>query len=347
MWTLKLLKVNQMPSEFREPFIVSSYRSSRSSFICCLKSMFQNTNETLNFWTHFLPLLYFFWRFCAAFHLYNFMKDSYSWPLAVFQISICAYLLGSSFAHLFNCLSQYARHVCFFFDYAAISLYSLGAAVAYQYYVFPESMIGGMIYHVYLYIAAFNAIMCTVMACSSRIGNREKTKKIMRLLSFAVPYAYDAIPLLLRLTTCYIQDCWDESFAPHIRQFFCAAIVAFLFASHFPECMAPGRFDVWGHSHQLFHIFGALGTNDQLNAITWDMLNRREILAAYGATPTVFSSFGVFVFVLVANLLTVSIFSYMISHQETLWKYTGRLYFTTHASVQNATTNNNCNFKES
>ena len=35
-----------------------------------------------------------------------------------------------------------ARHLCFFFDYAALSLYSLGVAIAYKAYLFPRELIG-------------------------------------------------------------------------------------------------------------------------------------------------------------------------------------------------------------
>jgi adiponectin receptor len=45
-----------------------------------------------------------------------------------------------------------------------------------------------------------------------------------------------------------------------------------LYAARFPECKWPGRFDIWGSSHQIFHVcvlvacavhlFGLLGAFD-------------------------------------------------------------------------------------
>jgi len=32
-----------------------------------------------------------------------------------------------------------------------------------------------------------------------------------------------------------------------------------LFVRRIPERFSPGSFDIWGHSHQLFHIFAVLG----------------------------------------------------------------------------------------
>ncbi|XP_070565664.1 membrane progestin receptor gamma-A-like [Ptychodera flava] len=204
---------------------------------------------------------------------------------------------------------------------------ALVPAIAYKFYVFPSSWIGGLLYNSYLPFAAVSAVMCTISACSSRFGDREKLKKILRLVSFAVPYLFDSIPLAARLYLCYSEDCPDESFRPHLRQFLIAPMVAFLFATHFPECIAPGKFDVVGHSHQLFHVLVALATNDQLNALIWDMVHRREYLNEHGTKPTFFWSLGVGLFVFTANMLIVYAFSVLIKHQYFFRKYTGNMFY--------------------
>lgn len=56
-------------------------------------------------------------------------QDSYCWPLLVFLLSCCLYPLASSCAHTFSTMSERARHICFFFDYGALSFYSLGQEV--------------------------------------------------------------------------------------------------------------------------------------------------------------------------------------------------------------------------
>ena len=33
-----------------------------------------------------------------------------------------------------------------------------------------------------------------------------------------------------------------------------------MFVGRVPEKLSPGSFDIWGHSHQLFHIGGVVGT---------------------------------------------------------------------------------------
>jgi adiponectin receptor len=37
-----------------------------------------------------------------------------------------------------------------------------------------------------------------------------------------------------------------------------------LYASRFPERMHPGRFDIWGSSHQIFHVLVVLAASSHL-----------------------------------------------------------------------------------
>ena len=45
------------------------------------------------------------------------------------QTSIVVLFMTSSFAHLLNCISFRARHICFCSDYAAILYYTIGCAL--------------------------------------------------------------------------------------------------------------------------------------------------------------------------------------------------------------------------
>nr|KAG5692367.1 hypothetical protein BaRGS_007980 [Batillaria attramentaria] len=57
----QLYHKDEMPEHFHEHFIVRGYRHPKSSAWQCILSLFDATNETLNFWTHFLPSWYFLW----------------------------------------------------------------------------------------------------------------------------------------------------------------------------------------------------------------------------------------------------------------------------------------------
>ncbi|CAG2069242.1 unnamed protein product, partial [Timema podura] len=57
--TVPLYRDYEVTSASRQFCIRSGYRPECSSFCQCVASLFHSTNETANFWTSFLPGLYF------------------------------------------------------------------------------------------------------------------------------------------------------------------------------------------------------------------------------------------------------------------------------------------------
>lgn len=55
----------------------------------------------------------------------GFRSEPYHWPLLVFLLPACLYPFASCCAHTFSSMSP-RRHICYFLDYGALSLYSLG-----------------------------------------------------------------------------------------------------------------------------------------------------------------------------------------------------------------------------
>lgn len=69
---------------------------------------------------------FFVWRFMTALYMTDIQNDSYSWPMLVYMWTSCVYPLASSCAHTFSSMSKNARHICYFLDYGAVNLFSLG-----------------------------------------------------------------------------------------------------------------------------------------------------------------------------------------------------------------------------
>uniref|UniRef100_W5N9D8 Progestin and adipoQ receptor family member Va n=1 Tax=Lepisosteus oculatus TaxID=7918 RepID=W5N9D8_LEPOC len=332
MLSLKLPRVfsiNQVPKVFHEDSIISGYRQPCSSATDCVLSVFQLTNETLNIWTHFLPTWYryFLWKLLTVVFMQDVWHDAFTWPLVVFLASCCMYPLASSCAHTFSTMSTRARHICFFFDYGALSFYSLGSAIAYSAYVIPDRWIGSTFSRYYVPIAVFNTVLCTSLACYSRLGSpflhynhdvtkrlpeceRPKLSKALRVVAFAYPYLFDNIPVFYRIFFCVGEGCTDnETNLLHYRHMALAFLTGFLFATHLPERLAPGCFDYIGHSHQLFHVCGILGTHYQVESIVMDMAQRRQWLLAHGPPVTFASSFGAGLLCVVLSLGIICAFS--------------------------------------
>lgn len=66
------------------------------------------------------------WRLLALAGGPGFRAEPYHRPLLVFLLPACLYPFASCCAHTFSSMSPRARHICYFLDYGALSLYSLG-----------------------------------------------------------------------------------------------------------------------------------------------------------------------------------------------------------------------------
>ncbi|KAG8574905.1 hypothetical protein GDO81_009383 [Engystomops pustulosus] len=201
-WKLpRLLNVHQVPKVFHEDSIICGYRSPTCSATACVLSLFQLTNETLNIWTHFIPTWYFLWRLLALLSSPGSYHDPYLWPLFVYLLSCCIYPLMSTCAHTFSVMSTQARHICFFLDYGALSMYSLGSAIAYSAYIFPDRWVNSTFHLWFVSWAVFNTIISTGMSCYSRFPEeaRPRLSKVLRVTAFAYPYLFDSIPVFYRV----------------------------------------------------------------------------------------------------------------------------------------------------
>lgn len=308
----QLFDIHQVPKVFREDGIISGYRHPRSSALDCILSSFQLTNETVNIWTHFLPTWYFLWRFSLLCSTQNFLSESYTWPLLVYMLLICLYPFTSSCAHTFSTMSPEARHICYFFDYGALSLYSLGCAITYGSYVMPECWVNSWLHQHFVPIAIGNTVFCTSMSCYSRFLELQfpRKSKILRTGAFVFPFLFDNIPLFYRLLLCCGGGCsHTEALTSHCYHLLFAFLTCFLFASHLPERLAPGRFDYFGHSHQLFHICAVVGTHFQMEAVLADMASRRTWLISQATLPSFLGTMGALALSLLLNLGIIGLFS--------------------------------------
>uniref|UniRef100_A0A452SQ49 Progestin and adipoQ receptor family member 5 n=1 Tax=Ursus americanus TaxID=9643 RepID=A0A452SQ49_URSAM len=271
------------PQVFHEQGILFGYRHPQSSATACVLSLFQMTNETLNIWTHLLPFWFFVWRFVTALSVTDIQNDSYSWPLFVYMGTSCVYPFASSCAHTFSSMSKNARHICYFLDYGAVNLFSLGSAIAYSAYSIPDVMVRTAFHDCYVPLAVLNTILSTGLSCYSRFLEVQKPGlcKMLRVLAFAYPYTWDSLPIFYRLFLLPGESAQNEAILSHQKHMAMTLLASFFYSAHLPERLAPGRFDYIGHSHQLFHVCVILATHMQMEAILLDKTLRKEWLLAH------------------------------------------------------------------
>ncbi|XP_063269143.1 membrane progestin receptor gamma isoform X1 [Prinia subflava] len=122
-------------------------------------------------------------------------------------------------------------------------------------------------------------------------AERPCLSKASRTLAFVYPYIFDSIPIFYRLSRSAAGSCSEASLPLHSRHSLCALLTFLSFTSRLPERLAPGSFDFIGHSHQVFHVCGILGTLFQLEAVSVDMAERRGRLPLPSSLET-FGSLG-------------------------------------------------------
>ena len=181
---------NEIPPQFREVFISSGYRKPYISASECIRSLFYPSNESVNVWSHFIPLILFIIRFAVLFSSFS-PADLFIYPLLSFAIGICGFLLMSSGAHCFNSTSPRIRHICFFFDYAAISVYCVGAGQAFFFYTRPINTQVPFFNSSYLFltVSVLISVMSTYTCCASR-HRWGKLKYVVRTGSFAIAFFF-------------------------------------------------------------------------------------------------------------------------------------------------------------
>ncbi|CAJ0956378.1 unnamed protein product [Ranitomeya imitator] len=196
--------------------------------------------------------------------------------------------------------------------YILYCIYILCCAFTYGAYVMPDRWINCALHQYYVPIAAFNTFICTGLSCYSRFleVHRPSLSKFLRTAAFVHPFVFDNIPLFYRLLFCFGEDCnWNDAVSLHLYHLFFAFLTGFLFASHLPERLAPGRFDYFGHSHQLFHVCAVLGTHFQMEAVLSDRSSRQAWLSSHSEVDSLASTLGVVVTSVLGNVILICFFT--------------------------------------
>lgn len=297
LFSKEYVTVDKVPDQYKEPYILTGYRQPYSSFLYCIESAFRLHNETFNIWTHFIPLLafiYYFWvTFPSPLWPLSAIEPRY-YPLLSEQVSVLAYLLCSSIAHTFNCMSPRTRHTCFYIDYLAICMFGSGTASATFYYL-RLLHLDFILYRSANIFIGLNSLLCIGVAyilCKSR-HKWEKKKYLVRTIAFLTLFIYTHAPSMYRSAQCAVtgRECTTGlrySLTLWIT-FWCAAVFNVL---RLPERIYPVTFDIVGHNHQLMHTLTAFGTLAHFWGIYVDLNERKDYMETLLEGLTAYSSLG-------------------------------------------------------
>lgn len=304
----KLLTKSEVSPLFHEPFIESGYRRPFCGPVQCMKYAFTLHNDVGNFWTHFVTFLAWVAWYVHVRNTEDLSSDYYV-PLKCFWIGCCSYAIFSSLAHMFSPISNVMYHVCFMVDYCGISMYTYGGGLAYYYYERPLNKAFYDSQTLNIAIQVTITLCSLFFSCMSRYfwGRYRYT---IRALSFAPAFFINLAPVILRWLDCHGEECVPQSFWYHVLGITCTFLLVFHFVTKIPERLAPGKFDIFIQSHQLFHVFAALATTNQLKVIMMDSKARHDVLTQDAEVTQVYPSaklYHLFVTILVIKLCIIAV----------------------------------------
>lgn len=304
------LKYNEVPFEFQDKFIIKGYRHPNSTFIACCKSLFNlNSNETLNVWTHLIPSIIIIIYMSIN---YNLFYDNYAWPFILHVSSAAFFLLLSSIAHTFNCMSSLARHLCFLMDYFGIAIFGMASVISFSAYsLTPMQPYMFIFLEYYAGLSLIIIMFACILLSESRFVISFGLRSFLRAFPVVMFYLVAGFPLVFRLLQFYYPvidkyvfsilkyfqidsiknvDLLDHYLHDetsinanfyHFMHFLFIILSVSFYASHMPERCCPGVFDTCGQSHNLFHISIAMAVLMELRAVYLDMQHLRPYLSKF------------------------------------------------------------------
>uniref|UniRef100_A0A3P8XNU8 Progestin and adipoQ receptor family member VIII n=2 Tax=Esox lucius TaxID=8010 RepID=A0A3P8XNU8_ESOLU len=283
-----------VPHLFREPYILSGYRPVGNSWRFYFLSLFQMHNETLNVWSHLAAGVLVVLRFSVfavtrggglvgltlngsdGLGLY---LDLSCLPLVYYFLSALTYLSSSAAAHLLQSHSELAHYSLFFLDYLGVAVYQYGCALALYFYSSEPHWRRSGVGEVFLPAAALLAWLSCACCCFAKLSYRRPYplhRKLCQVMPTGLAYLLDISPVANRLAN----STWGDNpvMLLHALQVLLFLLAAFFFSCPVPECFFPGRCDLIGHGHQVFHFLVSLCTLTQQEAVFEDFLSRRASL---------------------------------------------------------------------
>ncbi|KAL6910122.1 mPR-like GPCR protein [Trichoderma evansii] len=251
-----LLLWDDLPAWRRDnAFILSGYRNIRPSYIESAQSLFYLHNEFVNIWSHLagaiIAIVTATWLYLVIHPRYETANPSDVLVFACFFGSAVVCLGMSATYHALTDHSQEISRWGNKLDYTGIVALIVGSYVPTLYYGFfcnPILMTG------YLYLICILGVGCVAVSWIDKF--RTPAWRPYRALMFISLGLSGIIPIchgLLKFGYQALEDRMSLSWV--VLQGLLYIFGAVLYAARFPERVYPGAFDIWGSSHQIFHMF--------------------------------------------------------------------------------------------
>lgn len=265
----KAVSFESLPEWLRDnEYLQFHHRPPMYSIRGCIKSIFRLHTETWNIWTHLVGFLFFVILtlsvYCFRDHITHLFEDDINisdlpWQeqfvIFLFFLSAMSCLFCSTAFHVLCNHSEHAHSVLSRLDYSGIAILITGSSIPSFYYFFYCS---GLSRDIHISVIM---ILCTVCIVVSLWSKFDKPK--YRPLRFAVFVSF-GLYAVIPATQMFFSVGFKEPFSSYVIGFVLMGSIyivgASLYVLRIPERFFPGWFDVWAHSHQLFHICVVMAT---------------------------------------------------------------------------------------
>lgn len=252
-WRPRLIDFHALPHWLQDnDHLKAGHRPPLLSFRRCFLSLFYVHSETGNIYTHALGALLFLVLgvYCAGFALHERpVMDRITFAGFCLSALLC---LGCS--AVFHCCLCHSYPMNLFFsrlDYAGITFLIFGSVSSFLYFL--------LYCHSDLLIL-YNIIMIGLGACCAYVSLAESFSKAslrwLRVLLFTGLALFGTVPVFhyyvlygSELISITADLTWILGISGSLY-----VLGSVIFLARFPECVLPGRFDLWFHSHQLWHV---------------------------------------------------------------------------------------------
>ncbi|CAG8971700.1 hypothetical protein HYALB_00003168 [Hymenoscyphus albidus] len=271
-----LLLFHELPDWAKDnEFIHSGFRPETNSYWKSLKSMGYIHNETGNIYTHFFAAL---WMFILGSWWSGYAKERY--PITTFDDTIVFFLfflggaicfLLSTAYHVFSNHSHATHLFCLKLDFLGILVVTAGCFPPGLWYTFPCAprqtkftwiAVSNTYGYFYLFweVESNSQFDLAAQFCAALLVLFSKTfqsskMRAFRGFVFSVMASSAFYPIIIKI----FQVGWTQANAEYGASLYGLTIIIYLCSMRVTEAWKPGYFDIWGHSHQIFHVGMAIG----------------------------------------------------------------------------------------
>lgn len=256
---------NDLPSWQQDNhYIHTGYRPQSNSYAKSAKSLGYIHNETVNIYTHLIGAVL---AIISSIALYNILEPRYETATREDILVFSCFFLGAAaclgMSATYHTISNHSQAVAGFgnkLDYLGIVFLIWGSFIPIVYYGFQRDP---------QLIKRYWTMITTLAAGTSIVCVHPKTRtpafRPFRALMFVLMGLSAVFPVLHGLQI-YGLDQMRKTIGLDwvVLQGALYIIGAGLYAARVPERFKPGHFDIWGSSHQIFHVLVVLAAASHL-----------------------------------------------------------------------------------